>query len=161
MTRKLRRGAAGAVVGPGDPHCASVCRWRAHRRADSVPAVAGDVREAAGAIRPYLPRLLGTAASDVDARLAVLLTTQDTDDALSDVLAAHPATATWTATYLETGLPPEFTERDRGYSPLPGRGERIAARRYACPEGDFVWYERSVIEEPPVCPTHGLTVVAP
>ena len=122
--------------------------------------MAGGVREAAGAIRPYLPRLLGAAAVEVDARLGTLLAAPDTDDALYEVLAADPATAVWTATFLETGLPPEFSERDRGYSPLPGRGERVAARRYACPEGDFVWYERSVIEEPPTCPTHGLTVVA-
>lgn len=122
--------------------------------------MAGGVREAAGAIRPYLPRLLGAAASDVDVRLGTLLAAPNTDDALYDLLAAHPATAAWTATFLETGLPPEFTERDRGYSPPPGRGERVAARRYACPEGDFVWYQRSVIAEPPACPTHGLTVVA-
>jgi hypothetical protein len=96
----------------------------------------------------------------VDTPLATLLGAPDTDDALYGVLAAEPATAVWTATFLETGLPPEFTERDRGYSPLPGRGERVAARRYACPEGDLVWYERSVIDEPPVCPTHGLPVVA-
>jgi hypothetical protein len=122
--------------------------------------VAGGVREAAGAIRPYLERLLGTAAPEVDAALGTLLAAPGHDDALYDLLATHPATAAWTATFLETGLPPEFTERDRGYSPLPGRGERVAARRYACPEGDFIWYERSVTETPPACPTHGLTVVA-
>ena len=128
-------------------------------RVQGVIAVPVDVREAAGAIRPYLPRLLGDRAPEMDTALGVLLGTGD-DEALAAQLAGDPITEAWTATFLETGLPPEFTERDRGYSPPPGRGERVDARRYACPQGDFIWYERSVIERPPLCPTHGLAVEA-
>jgi hypothetical protein len=126
-----------------------------------VIVVQVDVREAAGAIRPYLSRLLNdqAAAAAVDAALGALLAGAD-DDAIAARLAADPATGAWTAVFLETGLPPEFTERDRGYSPLPGAGERVGARRHACPRGDFVWFERSVIEQPPLCPTHGLPVEA-
>jgi hypothetical protein len=122
-----------------------------------VGPVTVGLREAAGAIRLYLPRLLGDRAAAVDTALSDLLGAGD-EEGLAATLAADPVTEAWTAVFLETGLPPEFTERDRGYSPPPGSGERVAARRFACPQGDFIWYERSVIEQPPVCPTHGSAI---
>jgi hypothetical protein len=31
-------------------------------------------------------------------------------------------------------------------------------RRYACPHGDYVWYRRTVSQEPPLCRTHAVVL---
>jgi hypothetical protein len=117
------------------------------------------ILDAARAIRPYLPHLVGTRADDVDRTLVELLkgasAGETVDDALLDVLQRDPATHNWTASYLERGLPPDIAAvREKGLQELPGHGEVVAATRFRCPRGDYLWYRRSVGQEIPRCPTH-------
>lgn len=64
-------------------------------------------------------------------------------------------------------LPPDLQpaselgyEGSFGYQVLPGTASPTAADKYCCPEGDFVWWRRSVANPIPACPTHGITLVA-
>jgi hypothetical protein len=124
------------------------------------------VLELARAIRLYLPELLGNnpERSDevrrLDRELAELLSEaqrgQEVDEGILDRLKLSPAVHNWAATFLQSGLPPDVAEeRDRGFSPLAGRGEAVAPMKYICPEGaDVVWYRRAVDQPVPQCPTH-------
>jgi len=119
-----------------------------------------DLRDAARAIRPYLPSLLEEgAAAEVDATLAALLTTDGSEDDVLAELESNDATAEWTAAFLEHGVPPELAlVYERGVEELPGYGEPVRTPKYACPEGDYVWYRHAVGQQPPRCPTHGEVV---
>jgi hypothetical protein len=125
----------------------------------------GEIREAARAIRAYLPSLLDAdAASELDAALAALLAAPDepaaVDEALVAELERYEATAEWTAAFLEHGMPPELAVHpQRSFSGLPGYGETVQTPKFVCPEGDYVWYRHAVGQEPPHCPTHGELVV--
>ncbi len=120
------------------------------------------VLEAARAIRPYLAELVGPAAAgvldreiaelldepaDAAARLSTVLhRNEDTGWFLDRVLADRPS---YRPPYHQSVLP-----RD-----VPGpAGEigRIEAERYACPEGDYVWYRPDVGTRVPECPDHHL-----
>jgi hypothetical protein len=130
----------------------------------------GDERvlELARAIRPYLPELVGDKAGAMDHDLARLLevasrTTTAPADIL-DSLGAHAATQEWGAKFLETGLPPDVASlfevrRGDSYEDLAGLGGAVRARKYVCPNGDFVWYHRYQGQVPPLCPTHGCDLV--
>src|SRR5690348_13934099 len=108
------------------------------------------ILEAAKAIRPYLPQLLGAEAGAFDRHLAGLLARNRDGEDVEGLLAAHlrkqRATHNWTAAFLEHGRPPELvavtTERG-GFSDLPGHGEPSRAGKFACPSGDYVWYRRA------------------
>ncbi len=124
--------------------------------------------ELARAIRPYLPDLVGDQAAAMDRDLARLLEEAGGSTAapagILDRLGAHTATRKWGAKFLETGLPPDVAslfEARRGdsYEELPGLGGVVRAPKYACPQGDFVWYRRSQGQVPPRCPTHGIDLV--
>lgn len=124
----------------------------------------GQIREAARAIRAYLPSLLEAhAAIELDAALAALLAAPEdsvVDDALVAELERNGATAEWTAGFLAHGLPPELAvDSERSYSGLPGYGDPVPAVKFVCPGGDYVWYRHAVGQEPPRCPTHGESVV--
>jgi hypothetical protein len=67
----------------------------------------------------------------------------------------------WAAKFLQHGLPPDpVAGATRGFSPLAGHGEALAAARYVCPVGgDTVWYRRAVGERVPDCLTHQVALV--
>jgi hypothetical protein len=129
------------------------------------------VIEAARAIRPYLPRLLGiSAAAELDGRLAEELTgISDSDDLgaaagrLRALLGGQEDTAWFLAEVLRDAPDhrppyhqPRYTRRQTGGTaapPSPDPGP-IGATRYACPHGDYVWYRPDVATPVPDCPTH-------
>jgi hypothetical protein len=122
------------------------------------------VLEAARAIRPFLAELVGSDADRVDRELAALLA-RSHDDEDGDVerlilgcLMRSPATHDWAARFLTDQGRDGAGGRQRGYSPVGGDGEPVAAPRFACPEGDTVWYRHSVGQQPPICTTHGLAL---
>jgi hypothetical protein len=123
---------------------------------------AKDVLEGACAIRPCLTQLLeARQAAEIDKKLAELLAQSQTDlkvdNQILKLLAKEEATRTWLAAFLEHNLPPEVT---RFYSPPPGIiGPVPGMTKFVCPEGDYIWYRRSVGEQIPQCPTHQLELV--
>lgn len=122
-----------------------------------------DVLEGACAIRPYLTDLLeAIQTAEIDEKLAELLaqsqTGQKVDNRILKLLAKQEATRTWMAAFLEYNMPPEVA---RFYSPPPGQVSPLSGIvRYNCPQGDYVWYRRSVGEPIPQCPTHQLDLVS-
>ncbi|MEX5258104.1 hypothetical protein [Kocuria arenosa] len=123
------------------------------------------VWEAARCIRPCLEELLdsATAAAEVDAQLAGLLTGgdagEDTEDQLREVLDAHPATSGFLFRVLDDApayRPPPCPRvpRTRGYAGLPGDWAPVEAEKFACPRGDYVWYLPETRVSIPACPTH-------
>jgi hypothetical protein len=112
--------------------------------------------EGARAIRPYLTELLGDRAEAVDAQLAELLNKSaaggKTDNLILDVLVQDDKTRKWLDEFLDRGTP----AAERSYSPLPGQPTPVMAQRYECPQGDYVWYRRTVADKTPRCPTHNV-----
>ena len=116
-----------------------------------------DIREAARALRAYLPSLLDAdAASQLDGALARLLAEDASEERIVAELERYEATTEWVSSFIEHGAPPELARiAERNYSEAPGYGEPVSLPRFACPHGDFVWYRHAVGETPPTCPTHG------
>lgn len=117
-----------------------------------------DVLEGARSIRPYLPELLGAEAAQFDRKVAHLLAQakarKQVDKQLLELLKSNDSTRNWLAEFLS---PPLVS---KGYQPLPGSGQMTSARKYICPEGDYVWYQRSIGIPTPTCPTHGELIPA-
>jgi hypothetical protein len=115
-----------------------------------------DVLEGARSIRFYLPDLLGSAAAECDRQLVALLTQaqqgESVDQAILKLLTRDPKTKQWLAEFLS----PKATAK--GYDRLPGSSGAIAAVKYVCPQGDYVWYQRSAGVSVPHCPTHGTLI---
>jgi hypothetical protein len=132
-----------------------------------------DLHEIARTIRPYLSELVGEQATPYDQQIARLLalakTGADIDQELSEVLSRSPAIRAWVARTLEDDLhrPPDLqppgestaTRGTLGYQALLGSGSPVAADKFCCPQGDMVWWRRSVGQDIPVCPDHDLTLV--
>jgi hypothetical protein len=121
------------------------------------------ILDCARSIRPYLARLVGDSADDVDRGLSVLLEqAQQGVDVQQDVLIVlqqHAATHNWTASFLISGHPPEVAGLiEKGIQDLAGRGRAVGAMRYICPRRDYVWYRRAVGQEIPICPTHHIAL---
>lgn len=126
-----------------------------------------DILEAARAIRPYIYELIEPPdeARIADEQLARLLADARSDadvrGGVTALLLQRPATRNWAARFIEDGLPPGFTtvpERTVGsstYSALPGYGTVTSAARFACPQDDYVWWQRAAGQPVPPCPTHG------
>jgi hypothetical protein len=117
--------------------------------------------EAARAIRPYLPELVGAEASAYDQEIARLIADaqagRNVDEQLFTVLSRPADVRDWVASVLESdrNLPPRIQQViERGYHSLPGPGEPVDAERYECAYGDYVWYQLSVGDLVPQCPTH-------
>jgi hypothetical protein len=128
-----------------------------------------DIIEVARTIRPYLPDLVGAEAGAYDQEIAQLLaearTGRDVSDQLFTVLTRSPAAHAWSARVLEDEQhrPPEIAPprvRSYNFEQLAGAGEPVDAERYACPEGDYVWYRISVAVPVPACPTHKCPLAA-
>ena len=120
-----------------------------------------DIIDVARTIRPYLPKLVGTEADAYDREIAGLIAQaqagNDVGDQLLAVLTRSSAVHDWAAHVLENDrhLPPDIQQiAERGFQLLPGLGEPVAAERYQCPHGDYVWYQISVSDQAPDCPTH-------
>ena len=119
-----------------------------------------DILNGARAIRPYLTELLGGNSSMVEQDLVSLLSQaqegRKVDNVILDLLARHEATREWIAKFLEHKRPPDIVKL---YSPPPGDITAIPPDKYACPQGDYIWYRRSVASTIPVCPTHFVKLV--
>jgi hypothetical protein len=113
-----------------------------------------DVIESARCIRFYLPDLVGEAAPQVDQQLAEWLAQakagENVSDPILDLLKGYPATRGWLAEFLSP------KRSAKGYESLLGSSQVLAASKYTCPEGDYVWYRRSAGAAIPACPTHGV-----
>jgi hypothetical protein len=118
--------------------------------------------EAARAIRWYLGDLMGDEAPRFDAEIAALLaaayTGADITASLRSLLDSHEATGEWVSEVLADPLhrPPDYQPADtRGFDSLAGLIGPVSAGKYACPQGDFVWYRPAVGVPVPPCGTHG------
>ena len=111
-----------------------------------------DVLEGARSIRPYLPELLRAEPNEVDQQLAALLEQakagQQVDQQILEILKSRPKTKNWIAEFLSSD------QVSKGYQAPPGRAGVVSAPKYSCPEGDYIWYQRSAGTSAPACPTH-------
>jgi len=120
-----------------------------------------DILEAARAIRPYLSELLtAEEAKVIDERLAQLLAQKDQekiDNLILDILCSQEPTRQWVDQFLELKLPPEI---EKLYQPPLSPNPSVVSGliKYACPNGDYVWYQRQIGEPIPNCPTHNVTL---
>jgi hypothetical protein len=125
------------------------------------------VLEAACAIRPYLPELLGNDASKVDAELSALLEVESGSgvevERLHRLLQRDEATREWLLEFLDdpAHVPPDVQAVRSSGVQFPD-GNPVRAVRYRCPEADhYVWYRRTVTERVAECPDHACTLVSP
>lgn len=111
-----------------------------------------EMLECARSIRPFLPELLASEAEQFDLQLAEFLaqakTGQQVDAQILALLKSHPKTKQWSAEFLSPKQVP------KGFDRLPGNMGSVSAQKYVCPQGDYVWYRRSVGIPIPVCPSH-------
>ncbi|MGK7918174.1 MAG: hypothetical protein AB4038_21990 [Prochloraceae cyanobacterium] len=119
-----------------------------------------EILEAARSIRPYLSELLDSdEAQKLDRELAELITQaqQNPTDISKHTLkklSSNSKTRKWTLNFLKDKLPPEI---EKGYQPIPGAPSPVSGLiKYACPFGDYVWYQRQVGDTIPNCPTHNV-----
>jgi hypothetical protein len=129
------------------------------------------ILEAGRAIRPYLESLTGPRAAELDDRIAGLLAAdaagEDVEAELRSLLLTDRATAVFVEEvltdaphYRPPALQPGYetpVERGPGGDAPPGSVGVIApSGKFVCPNGDYVWYRRSVGAVIPNCPTHGV-----
>lgn len=127
-----------------------------------------DLLEVARVIRTYLPDLVGSEAESYDQRIAGLLAAarsgRNVDQELTIVLQQSSEVHEWAAQVLQDDQhrPPDLQPvLELGFEPLPGTGGPVQAAKYCCPEGDLVWWRRSVGQAVPSCPDHGALVPCP
>jgi hypothetical protein len=126
------------------------------------------VLEAARAIRPYLSDLLGPAkAVAIDRQIADALTVGSAGTTAADqvrMILERDGDTTW---FLQRVLDDKPLYRPPYYQPVITRGITapagdpgfVAADRYACPQGDYVWYRPDVGTSVPQCPDHDILLV--
>lgn len=121
-----------------------------------------DLLEVARVIRSYLPDLVGSEAESYDRRIAELLAAarsgRNVDEELTAVLQQPDEVHAWAAQVLQDDQrrPPDRQPVfELGFEPLPGAAGPVQAVKYCCPEGDYVWWRRSVGQAVPSCPNHG------
>jgi hypothetical protein len=118
-----------------------------------------DLLEAAKTIRPFLPKLLGENAEEMDRHLAELIARcqagEHQENQIAELLASQDAAREWMAEFLKSDGRQETT---RSYAPLPGIGS-VRAPKYICPEGDYIWYRLYSSDPIPRCPTHQIPLV--
>ena len=124
------------------------------------------VLEAARAIRPYLLALVGPAADQLDRRIADLLSTGNDEQipAVRALLESNETTGDFLTEVLADApehRPPDLRpgnvrQASVGYRALASDVVPVLhAGKYACSEGDYVWYRPAVGTPIPECPTHG------
>lgn len=123
-----------------------------------------EILEAARSIRPYLAQLLNPEeAQTMDEQLAELLAqvpeeSTNVSEQIIKLLSSQETTREWVKKFLEDKLLPEI---EKAYQPTlsPHPSSPISGLvKYACPYGDYVWYQRQVGEPIPICPTHEVTL---
>jgi hypothetical protein len=117
-----------------------------------------EVLNAARAIRPHLPDLVGDDAVEVDGQLQHLLARSEAGEtvkiAILRVLSQRNATRQWANDLLKV------PQRDRSYEGLPGKVQMVSVPRYICPKGDGTpWYRFSVGDQVPLCPNHRIPLI--
>jgi hypothetical protein len=117
------------------------------------------VREVARTLRSRLAELAGEDADDIDRALAEVLNRPGEADVqvtpILTILARHPSVHAEAARAVQRRSASGEPEALRDIGTPPGRGDPdYRPRRYACPRGDFAWYRRTVVQQPPPCPTH-------
>jgi hypothetical protein len=127
--------------------------------------------DAARMARSHLPELLAgdaEAQRHLDKRIAGLLHRAnrgtDVTDELHAAIGHHRIVQAWVADVRRDPhrRPPDLRPGHRSgvtYSPVPGDVQPPDAPRYACPEGDYLWFRRHVGQQIPLCPTHRLPLV--
>jgi hypothetical protein len=121
-----------------------------------------DLLEVARVMRSYLPELVGSEAESYDRRIAGLLASarsgRDVEEELTAVLQQLDQVHAWAAQVLQDDHhrpPDQQPVFELGFEPLPGAAGPVPAVKYCCPEGDYVWWRRSVGQTAPSCPSHG------
>jgi hypothetical protein len=117
-----------------------------------------EVLDAAQAIRPHLPDLVGAEAGKVDCELQRLLARAETGETVKidilRVLSHRDATRQWANDLLKV------PQRDRSYERLPGKMQRVSVPKYICPKGDGApWYRFSIGDQVPLCPKHHIPLI--
>jgi hypothetical protein len=117
-----------------------------------------EVLDAARAIRPHLPDLVGKEAQEVDDQLQRLLAQSGTGEtvkiAILRVLGQRDATRQWANDLLKV------PQRDRSYEELPGKVQMVSVPKYICPQGDGTpWYRFGIGDQVPLCPNHRIPLV--
>jgi hypothetical protein len=117
-----------------------------------------EVLEAAQAIRPHLPDLVGEEAEEVDRELRQLLARAETGETVKidilRVLSHRDATRQWANHLLNV------PERDRSYERPPGKAQAVSVPKYICPKGDGPpWYRFSIGDQVPLCPNHRIPLI--
>jgi hypothetical protein len=123
-----------------------------------------EIFEAARSIRPYLAQLLNPEAAQItDQQLSELLAQIQQEPTniskqILRLLSSQETTREWVKKFLQDKLLPEI---EKAYQPTlsPNPSSPISGLiKYACPDGDYVWYQRQVGEPIPTCPTHKVTL---
>ncbi|MEK6438966.1 hypothetical protein [Pseudonocardia sp. T1-2H] len=120
-----------------------------------------DILEAARTIRSVLAEMPGIDdPAAIDAALAAAVSEHDVQAARAE-LWRRPVMRRWAKEFVRLGVPPELVlEQTRsGAAPPPGHGGIVAAPRFRCPQGDYVWYRRTAVHAVPLCPSHRVRVV--
>lgn len=121
------------------------------------------VLEAARIIRRYLPDLVEQVeAGTIDKVISYLLAfpaekESQASTRLLGLLAIRPGIKAWLDRVLddEDLRPPEFQDVEHRGTDAIGGARAVPARQFACVDGDFVWFQRTAADVPPICPTHG------
>lgn len=118
-----------------------------------------DVLDCARSIRPFLQELLGDDAVQVDSQLGELLAQakagQQVHEQILELLKSYPDTYNWIAEFLSE------EQVSKGFEKLAGQAQAISAQKYICPQGDdYIWYRRVIGATIPICPTHGVPLIA-
>ena len=120
-----------------------------------------DILEAGRTIRSCLTELAELPdPAAFDAAIAAALAAHDVE-ALRTLLWQAPSTRRWTKEFLRLGAPPELVAGPTrsGSAPPPGHGGIVAAPRFRCPQGDYVWFRRSAGVPVATCPSHHVRLV--
>jgi hypothetical protein len=118
--------------------------------------------EAGRVLRGVLPELYGDHGwRAVDDELSLCLNQLDPGAAerIRAILESRPETAGWWWNWQRSEDHGGAVEPVRGADFVAGGGEVVAAPRFACPRGDFVWYRRLASVPVPVCRTHGVRLL--
>jgi hypothetical protein len=117
-----------------------------------------EVLDAAWAIRPHLPDLVGEEAPEVDGELQRLLERAEAGETVKiDILrlfSHRDATRQWANDLLKV------PQRDRSYERPPGKVQAVTVPKYICPKGDGTpWYRFSIGDQVPLCPNHRILLI--
>jgi hypothetical protein len=119
-------------------------------------------------IRGYLADLVDEdLAHDLDRQIAALLATanngENVTEPLSRLLSSVDIVRAWADDVRRDPQhrPPELQpgRGPGGYQQQAGDGEPVIARLFACPSGDFRWYQRMIGQQVVPCPDHGAVLV--